>query len=84
MRWRPEIKGSPNRIRKPLKNIAVDWERWLRKPKLYAEKGEEGVVIDTFFDNLGRSWKEGIRRTFAKVKIGDKIKTFRTTSLDKI
>lgn len=61
-----------------------DWAKWSRKSILYAEQGETGVVVDIFHDCNGKLWKGGRVRLFAKVKIGDKIKTFRTTSLDKV
>lgn len=59
----------------------IDWAKFRRQRKLYATEGEEGVVIDTFHDCNG-GYPSRVRH-FAKVKIGDKIKTFRTTSLEK-
>lgn len=63
---------------------AIDWSIWRRQTKLYASKGEKGKVIEVFHDRNGRKWKGGMVRHFAKVQIGDKIKTFRLTSLDKL
>lgn len=60
---------------------AVDWSKWCRKGKIYAEEGERGTVVEIFHDFKGNRRKRV--RVFAKVKIGDKIKTFRVTSLNK-
>jgi hypothetical protein len=62
---------------------AVDWALWRRHKKLYATNGESGVVVDIFHDFWGGYRNRGIR-FFAKVQIDGKIKTFRTTSLEKI
>jgi hypothetical protein len=62
---------------------SIDWSKWRRQIKLYASEGEKGVIIGTFSDRDGSGCSSSIR-LFAKVKIGEQIKTFRFTSLDSI
>jgi len=50
----------------------------------YAQKFDQGVVVDTFRSEVPGAWEPGYRSrtTYAKVKMDDdSIKTFRLTSL---
>lgn len=77
------LNGLPKPEPKTLEEYqAIDWSIWRRQKKLYASKGERGIVIDTFYDTNGGCYKNRVRN-YAKVLIDNKIKTFRITSLDK-